>query len=57
MTDYGTILAVPGDRPMIVSQEQGEKILAEIRNKHITQEERENIARDVKIMFTKPGKE
>ena len=52
--DCGTILAVPYDKPLILTKEQGEAILAEINNKQRSPDERENIARKVKALFTKP---
>jgi len=52
-----TILAVPCDQPVILSREQGEKLLEEIRNKKpMTQEEKAQLAQRVKMQFTKPDK-
>jgi len=54
--DYGTILAVPCDQPIILSREAGEKLLMEIKNKKPLPMERENLASEVKALFTKPVK-
>ena len=49
-----TILAVPCNRLVIFSREQGEKIIAEHSSKRKFKEEKEQLAQDVKALFAKP---
>jgi len=49
-----TILAVPCDQPVILAREHGEALLAEIKNKNTSKEEKERISSSVKKMFAKP---
>ncbi|MCL2203584.1 MAG: hypothetical protein FWB88_06565 [Defluviitaleaceae bacterium] len=51
------ILAVPCDRPVVLTREQGARIREEIKNKKpMTQEEREQLSQKVKSFFVKPHK-
>jgi len=52
--DTIAILAVPCDKPVILSDEQGKKLLAEIKSGQKSKAEKERISQDVKILFTKP---
>ena len=54
--DTTTILAVPCDQAVVLTNAQGEKIISEIKKKCKTKEEKERIAQDVKVLFTKPEK-
>ena len=54
--DTTTILAVPCDQMVVLTDAQGEKIVSKIRNKHTSKEEKDRIAQDVKVLFTKPEK-
>ena len=51
-----TIFAVPGKQVAPLSEEQGREIREAIKNKVTTKEEKERIAREVKILFTKPDR-
>ena len=52
--DTTTILAVPCDKAIVLTNTQGEKIVSEIKNKRTSKEEKDRIAQDVKVLFTKP---
>ena len=54
--DTTTILAVPCDQAVVLTNAQGEKILSEVKRKHTSKEEKDRIAQDVKVLFTKPEK-
>lgn len=56
--DYmDNILAVPCDRPIVLTQEQGARVREEIKNKKpMTQEEKEQLSQKVKSFFVKPDK-
>jgi len=51
-----TIFAVPCDQPVMLTRKQAETILAESKAKRKSQDEREQLARDVEALFAKPGK-
>lgn len=51
-----TILAVPGPQPLILTNDQANIVLAKIKDKKTSAEERKRLAQDVKILFTKPEK-
>ena len=55
-TDTTTILAVPCDQAVVLTNAQGEKIVSEIKSKRTSKEEKDRIAQDVKVLFTKPEK-
>ena len=50
------IYAVPSEKPLILSQEDGEKILKEIKEHTISSEERERIREKAKKLRQKPEK-
>ena len=54
--DTTTILAVPCDQAVVLTNAQGEKIVSEIKSKRTSKEEKDRIAQDVKVLFTKPEK-
>ena len=49
-----TVLAVPGNRPWVLTKEGGEKILEEIRTASATREEREQIKEKARVLRQKP---
>ena len=51
-----TVLAVPCNQPVVLTQAQGEQLLFEINARKITQADKERIVREAKILLTKPGK-
>ena len=51
-----TIFAVPCDQTVILSREEAENIKASYNTNRKTKEEREQLAREVKDLFTKPIK-
>ena len=51
-----TIFAVPCDQPVILSREEIENIKATYNANRKTKEEREQLAREVNALFTKPVK-
>ena len=51
------ILAVACEQPVILSEEQGKKLLEAINNKQqLSKEEKERRKAEVKALFTKPAK-
>ena len=50
------IYAVPSDKPLILSQEDGEKMLRDIKTSSISAEERKRIKEKVKKLRQKPEK-
>ena len=52
-----TILAVPHDGLLLLSEEEGARILEQVRSKPTkTMEERKLLAKKVKAIYGKPGK-
>jgi len=50
------IYAVPSDKILILSQEDGEKLIRDIKSSSISVEERERIRKKVKRLRQKPEK-